>query len=342
MAKGAVIYTLLTTAFVILILLPPSSRSHNGTSRHVRLFEGTYFDPLVTKIEHKVEEKGLNDHLSRDYVHEVVEVDVEVEEADKVYFGKDGKMNLTLRLTTLFPMIDNSPKDGYVEFRELGVWNIMQAKEGLDYSTRKELELNDKNKDGFISFNELFPQFSEEEIRINKTGHGETGWWMEQFRNADANQDGKLSLEELKDFLHPEESVNEKVEDWIMREKIRRMDWDKDGKLNFQEFRDNAYDIFKSYYHFSFDNDYVPSPELQFSNLDLNKDRFLTIQELKPIKQLLFPGVLDHASYYATYLMNEVDDNHDHKLTLGEILKHEDKFYKSVYVGDEEDDHDEL
>lgn len=52
------------------------------------------------------------------------------------------------------------------------------------------------------------------------------------------------------------------------------MDWDKDGKLNFQEFRDNAYDIFKSYYHFSFDNDYVPSPELQFSNLDLNKDRY--------------------------------------------------------------------
>uniref|UniRef100_A0A803L2H9 separase n=1 Tax=Chenopodium quinoa TaxID=63459 RepID=A0A803L2H9_CHEQI len=121
-----------------------------------------------------------------DYVHKIMEA--EVEDTDKVYFGKDGKLNLTLRLTTLFPLIDNMPKDGYVEFRELEAWNIMQAKQGLEYSTRKKLE-----------------------------------------------------------------------------------DWDNDGNLNFQEFCDNAYDTFKNYYHF-LTNGSVPSPELHFSNLDLNKD----------------------------------------------------------------------
>uniref|UniRef100_A0A803MUP6 EF-hand domain-containing protein n=1 Tax=Chenopodium quinoa TaxID=63459 RepID=A0A803MUP6_CHEQI len=244
----------MTATFVILILLPPSSISHNG-NRHIRLFEFTHFDPLVTEIEHKAEDRNLDfhpndhNHASLDYVYKVMEAGVEVEAIDKVYLGKDGKLNLTLRLTTLFPLIDIMPKDGYVEFRELEAWNIKQAKQGLEYSTRKEFEVNDKNKDGFICFKEIFPKFSDDDIEKNKMERGETGWWMEQFTNADADHDGKLSLEELN----------------------KRLDWDKDGNLNFQEFCDNAYDTFKNYYHF-FTNGYVPSPELQFSNLDLDKD----------------------------------------------------------------------
>lgn len=172
MTKVVVIYTILTTAFVVLILLPPSSKSHKG-NRHIRLSNGVYFDPLVMDIEHKIEEKGLNvniyddinphiNHASSHYVHEVIEE--EVEEANKVYFGNDGKLNLTLRLKTLFPMIDNLHNDGYVEFRELEAWNIMQSNMNLEYATRKELKFHDKNKDGLISFHEFFPQFSDEDI----------------------------------------------------------------------------------------------------------------------------------------------------------------------------------
>ncbi|KAL2921784.1 Calcium-dependent protein kinase 16 [Bienertia sinuspersici] len=288
MAKGVVIYTMLTTAFVTLILLPPSTTSYKR-NRHIRLFEDTHFDPLFTKFEQKRLDNNVHNNVGYDdnsslYYYDVMEE--EVEKANMVHFRKDGKLNLTLRLTTLFPMIDNLPKDGYVDFNELEAWNIMQAKERLEYSTRKEFEVLDKNNDGLISINEIFPHFSDDEIILEKNnmGHGQTGWWTEQFANADADQDEKLSLEELKE----------------------RLDWNNDGKLNFQEFRDNAYDTFKTYYQFNSANGYVPSPKLQFFVLDLNKDRLLTIQDLKPIKQFLFPGVLDHALYYATYLMNEV------------------------------------
>ncbi|CAO2838591.1 unnamed protein product [Amaranthus hypochondriacus] len=172
MAKVMVLYTILTTAFVILILLPPSSRSHNN-SRHIRFIEGTHFDPIVTKFEHKTEKNGSNvhsnvdsnrndDNVSSNYVLQVKEA--EIEEVDKVYFGKDGKLNLRLRLTILFPMIDNLPNDGYVEFKELEAWNIMQANQELEYATRKKFEDHDSNKDGLLSFNELFPHFSPENI----------------------------------------------------------------------------------------------------------------------------------------------------------------------------------
>ena len=34
----------------------------------------------------------------------------------------------------------------------------------------------------------------------NKIGRGDCGWWMEQFKNADADQDAHLTLEELKEY----------------------------------------------------------------------------------------------------------------------------------------------
>lgn len=34
----------------------------------------------------------------------------------------------------------------------------------------------------------------------NKMGRGDYGWWMEQFKNADDDQNAHLTLEELKEY----------------------------------------------------------------------------------------------------------------------------------------------
>ncbi|KAK9724836.1 hypothetical protein RND81_05G101900 [Saponaria officinalis] len=353
MPKAVVVYAILATAFLLLLSLFCHPHNYPQESRHIRIGRrltgfGPHFDPFVSKIEHKFEDKGLNVHAdgySKDNPLFKNNNVGRVDEVDKVYFKENGRLNLSMRLTILFPMIDNGPKDGFVGFNELESWIIMQAQEKLDYTTRKLVQAHDKNNDGFISFKDYFPNFSLDDLHENSMEYGKAGWWMEQFTNADADQDSFLSFQEFKDFLHPEDSRNNiRVQEWFLRQKIRRMDQNKDGKLGFEEFRDKAYDTFKSYYEFSTGDHYVPSPELQFADLDLNKDRLLTIQELKPIQRFLFPGELDHASYYSTYLIKEVDDNHDGKLSIEEILNHEHKFYNCVYVGDDEDDnyHDEF
>ncbi|XP_074284543.1 uncharacterized protein LOC141609368 [Silene latifolia] len=352
MPKAVVVYGILATAFLLLLYLsPPSHNSQNG-AHHIRIGRrltgfGPHFDPFVSKIEHDLQEKGLNVDVD-DYLNDdnSLKNNVDkIDEGDQIYFKEDGRLNLSMRLIILFPMIDNGPRDGFVGFKELEAWIIMQAQEKLDYTTRKMFLAHDKNLDGFISFNEYFPHFTINDLNENSMEYGKAGWWMEQFKNADADQDNVLSFKEFKDLLHPEDSINNtKVEEWFLRQKIRRMDENNDGNLSFEEFRDKAYDTFKSYYEFSSGDNYVPSPELQFADIDLNRDRLLTIQELKHIKRFLFPGELDHASYYSTYLIKEVDDNHDGKLSIEEILNHEHKFYNCVYVGDDEDDyyHDEF
>ena len=64
----------------------------------------------------------------------------------------------------------------------------------------------------------------------------------------------------------------------------------------------------------------------------------MSTEELKPAQQFLFPGELDYARFITTYLIKEVDDNHDGRLSLDEILRHDNKFYHSIYIGDDEDE----
>ncbi|MCD7451905.1 hypothetical protein HAX54_013984 [Datura stramonium] len=102
--------------------------------------------------------------------------------------------------------------------------------------TWRELEFRDKDGDGAISFSEYLPQFTNEDIERNETSHGEAGWWWHNSQNADADRSGTLNLYEFRDFMHPEDSRNENIQRWLLREKIRQMDVNKDHKLNRLEF----------------------------------------------------------------------------------------------------------
>ncbi|CAK9146541.1 unnamed protein product [Ilex paraguariensis] len=334
----AVLCTLLATAFVLLIFLSRKTKTspkdygpHSLNRRLGYKLTPPIFDPLVAKMERMAEEKGNGNQDSN-----------KPEDMDE-YFNHDGRLNITLRLMVLFPFLDTAPKDGMIDSKELEAWVVQQAIDRLNYRIQRELAWRDKDRDGAISFSEYLHQFSDEDIERNEMGHGEAGWWKEQFMNADLDQNGTLSFYEFRDFLHPEDSNNEKIQMWLLRGKMRQMDLDKDQKLNLLEFQNGAYDTYKSYLEFENGGAGAPGPEDVFAKLDVNKDKLLSVEELKPILRYLSHGELSYAKYYASYLMNEADENRDEKLSLNEMLKHEFIFYNTVYdESSDDDDHDEL
>lgn len=334
-----VVCTILATAYVLLIIFSqkpkPFDRKHNSLDSLARRFGQPIFDPLVAKKEKVVDhEKPKNVTTSHK------------DDDDNKEFYDEGRLNTRRRLIALFPQLDVSPKDETIDYFELEAWIVQQAIDSLHYRTEQELEFRDKDGDGFVSFSEYFPQITEADLEKNKTGHGEAGWWMEQFKNADFDRNGYLNLYEFRDFLHPEDSRNDHIQKWLLKEKIRQLDHDNDQHLSLDEFEVGAYKTYKSYVEFETGKPAL-DPATVFSQLDLNKDRLLRAEELKPLFQYFSPGELAYAKYYTRYLINEADDNGDGKLSLNEMLKHDNVFYNTIYadtIHDEDGDsyHDDL
>ncbi|XP_010520959.1 PREDICTED: calumenin-A [Tarenaya hassleriana] len=354
MAK-AVVYTLLFAVFVVFVIFSPMkqrpSQSIEGliSRRLGHKFHPPAFDPLVTRIERMSWEKEASPSNGTIHVDAAARVSAE-EDMFEEYFAEEGKVNTTMRIKFLFPLLDAAPRDGFVSLKELQTWMMQQTEDNMGYRTAKELDLRDKDRDGSISFEEYLPQFSKEDIERNEKGHGEAGWWKDQFKNADFDHNGSLDIEEFNNFLHPEDSRNGDIQRWVLKERITGMDKSGDGKLDYKEFLESAYEMYREFAKFETEteDDHVPTAQLLFAELDKDKDRFLVADELRPIVRYLQPGEMSYAKYYSSFLFHEADDDKDGKLSLDEMLNHEDVFYKAVHQDDdddddeEDDDHDEL
>ncbi|XP_058724695.1 uncharacterized protein LOC131596137 [Vicia villosa] len=357
----AVVYILIATATITFFrfLCPLKHEEQKGSFNrrfgYKILERAPIFDPIVTKIEREVEQ--IKQRQKMDFDNNNVDVpgtslgsatSVNVNNVAETYqfLTAGGKLNTTLRLMILFPLLDRDTKDGFIVFNELESWISQRALERLDYSTQTELESKDEDGDLSLSFSEYLPQLSENDIEKNEMTHGEAGWWREKFDIADCDHNGLLNFTELRDFLYPEDSKNPEMLKWMVRDRFKRMDdHEIDGKLNFHEFEDHVYSTYENYMDFETNGVDVLKANDKFAELDVNKDQFLTPEELLPILPYLYPGEMAYAKYYTCYLMNEADDNEDKKLTLEEMLNHEFIFYNTVHAdGHEEsdDDHDEL
>ncbi|KAK9144039.1 hypothetical protein Syun_013439 [Stephania yunnanensis] len=218
-------------------------------------------------------------------------------EGPEEYFNAEGMLNITKRLEILFPLLDSSPEDGVLSFKELEAWNVRQAMERLIYMTKIEM----LESDGIRS----------------------------------------LNFTEYKDSLHQEESETEKIQLWLLKEKIRGKDYDKDGKLNLTEFRDFVSETQRIYNELESGEDDMQNIEENFAELDLNMDKFLTIAELRRIFHHFNPAELSYAKQYTKYILNEVDQDKDGKLTQKEMLAYPHVFYSTVLTeGEFANDHE--
>lgn len=183
----------ITLALLLLLLIshsPNKPSSHRRRHRRLKLrsnfsaadhqnhhqhhHEPVPFDPLVADIERKIEdrqwekEKFINEGVGVESAAPGAESQPEWEDfmnAEEDYLNDEEKFNVTDRLVLLFPKIDVDPTDGYATGRELVEWILKNSQREVMHRTQREMELHDKNRDGFVSFAEYQPP-----SWVNKSG----------------------------------------------------------------------------------------------------------------------------------------------------------------------------
>ncbi|KAA8541446.1 hypothetical protein F0562_025409 [Nyssa sinensis] len=362
---SVVIY--ITVAVLLLFLISHSPKNHsNHPHRRLKLrstflssaggekhhhHEPITFDPLVADIERKREDKQWEkvyfEHAHKEIVQEAPGAESQPEWEDFMdaedYLNDEEKFNVTNRLVLLFPKIDIDPPDGYVNEHELTEWNLKQSEREVMHRTQREMEIHDKNRDGFVSFAEYEPPSWVRNSDNTSFGY-DMGWWKEEHFNAsDADGDSLLNITEFNDFLHPADSNNPKLLQWLCKEEIRERDTDKDGKVNFKEFFHGLFDFVRNYdeeshnsTHDTDDSMEAPARKL-FAQLDTDGDGYLSHPELLPIIGKLHPSERYYAKQQADYIISQADTDKDGRLTLIEMIESPYVFYSAIFNEDEED-----
>eukprot|EP00250_Pteridium_aquilinum_P003154 c13483_g2_i1 orf=203-1369(+) len=387
--KAPVVYVLISLAFIALVLYsnqPHRLKSkvhrslHPGRRVRVRKLhisrdskhENVAFDPIVADLERKREDRTWEkEHFEQQYkqwgqgsaasnVHDAAphpESQPEPEDWDykdpEEYLNDEDQFNVSSRILTLFPLIDNHPPDGRISLNELQDWHLQAALSEAGHRTAREMENYDKNHDGMVSFSEYLPQSTSENPANHSMEHGGVGWWKEQFDAADEDGDSLLNATEFNNFLHPQDGHNQKLHQWLRKQEIKDRDHDGDGKLNFAEFEHGVFDLIKL--HDEEDSSATLSnldgaarrkahAKRRFSELDKNKDGFLTEDELIPIMDNLHPGEAYYARQQAEHLLSQADKNKDGYLTIEEMLENPYIFYSTAYAYEDYEEyyHDEF
>ncbi|CAL5210219.1 unnamed protein product [Lathyrus oleraceus] len=373
MGLGSVlVYTIL--ALLVLLFLSSYSpfnttTNHHSSNRHRRLklrsnftlspshshHQPVPFDPLVAELERNREDKQwekqhiqhshaeLHHHEDSAPAHESQPEWEDFMNAED-FINDEDKFNVTSRLLILFPKIDVDPADSFIDVHELTTWNLQQAHREVLHRSQREMELHDKNRDGFVSFSEYDPPSWVKSADKDSFGY-DMGWWKEEHFNAsDADGDGVLNLTEFNDFLHPADSNNTKLQQWLCKEEVRERDSDRDGKVNFKEFFHGLFDLVRNYdeeeshtdSHHSDNPMDVPARKL-FAQLDQDGDGYLSETELLPIIGKLHPSEYYYAKQQAEYIISQADGDKDGRLTLHEMIENPYVFYSAIFNDDEDD-----
>lgn len=190
--RSVIIY--ITVAILLLFLVSqspknPKQHRHRNRSRRLKLrsnFNFTSptlnshhghhipFDPIVADLEMKREDREWEKMYVENQHPELIQNHTSAHHGDGAsgeesqpewedfmndedYLNDEDKFNITDRLVLLFPKIDVNPADGFVSEAELTHWNLEQSQKEILHRTQREMEVHDKNKDGFVSFSEYEP-----------------------------------------------------------------------------------------------------------------------------------------------------------------------------------------
>jgi len=129
-----------------------------------------------------------------------------------------------------------------------------------------------------------------------------------KFKAADSNKDGVLDKSEMPSYFYPE--TNPSVLEVMTVASLKDKDRDADGKLSIKEFweSDLATDAGEL--------EFTDEEKSDFDALDLNKDHFLDLAELRDWESGEF-----HTREGMRKMIEMADQNHDMHITADEIVK---------------------
>lgn len=324
--------------------------------------EPVAFDPLVAEMERRRDDRewerhyiekdkfDRNDNHPHHDAAPAAESQPEWEDFMNAedYLNDEDRFNVSHRLTMLFPNVDVAPADGLLSNQELKDWHLRQALQDVLHRTDRDIELYDKNHDGFISLGEYEPP-SWVRDSVNTSAYGiANGWWMgDHFNASDEDGDGLLNRTEFNNFLHPADSNNPKLIEWLCKEEVRERDSDKDGRLSFKEFYHGLFDLIRNYDEEISNESHVHGHESireaaakkLFLELDRDSNGFLTYMELQPVINRLHPGEEYYAKQQADYMIMQADADKDGHLSLKEMLDHPYVFYSAIFTDEDDEDY---
>jgi len=332
-------------------LKPGPQIKHNKNGEHNEHYDHASFDPVAAHATHE-----LDDEYDEQYRGGYDDGDWE------------GGFNITERLHELFPLIDTD-KDGLVTKSEMEKWHYNVGMNQSKQRAEREFDASDADSDGKISLKEYLGEDFDLLAQVDQPlAEGEEApynlEWVRSTRDtfhlADEDGDKFLSRTEFFKFLHPEESEEEKVSNYLLKEAVRDRDSDKDGKLTFNEFKENLWHEIKpwdeddhepeDWHHDYREFDMTPeettkdeaNAKKRFEELDANKDGHLEADELRPELKTLHPGEKDFAERQASHMIEQADNNQDGNLTLAEMVENPYVFYSAAIGDDDSYYHDEF
>ncbi|XP_058743720.1 uncharacterized protein LOC131616412 isoform X2 [Vicia villosa] len=252
----------------------------------------------------------------------------------------DDDFNFTNNIVCLFPQIDIDPTDHYVSVDELAHWKLHHHQTNQFHRTKKEMIIYDNNHDGFLSFTEFQyrlstpPQYAGAD---DSFGYDMRLLEEDHFNASDTDGDGRLNLSEFNDFLHPADSNNQKLQQWLSREEVWERDTDRDGKVSYIEFVNGLFVTIRSYdeesygYSHHYDDSKNVYAEFMFSQLDKDGDGYLSAIELLPIIGKVHPSWRYYARKQAEYFVSQAQVGKYGHLNLNEMIKNADILYAAIF-----------
>lgn len=297
----------------------------------------------------RVEQDG---HLNHDYKKEIIIGNhEEFEQA-----GSDKK--LVARLKIIFIKADVN-HDGFLDRPELKSWIMAKVKEHLSEATAENAKIFshlDTDSDGFVTWKEFHIHFllakgykqnetlqhvdDYESLSIDSEDRERLIRYKFRWAEADEEpQDNQLTISEMQDFRHPEQSSKMIVR--MAKDIIENLDHDEDGIITKEEFvalpRGEVDDMMHGE---ESDTIWLNERKKEFEDvIDLDHDGKVGIEELKVYVD---PHNENHAHLEADNLIQLADENSDGKLSMSEVLNSAELFLGSKMVDTGRNFHDEF
>ncbi|KAM8927453.1 45 kDa calcium-binding protein [Pelodytes ibericus] len=294
----------------------------------------------------------MDGHLNKEF-HQEVFLGKEIEE-----FEEDSEPQRNRRkLSAIFAKVDRN-KDKRISAQEMQRW-IMEKTEEHFQEAVKENQLHfravDPDADGHVSWDEYKVKFlaskgfnekevleklkNNEELKIDEETQEVLDNLKDRWFQADnPPADQLLNEEEFLSFLHPEHSRG--MLKFMVKEIVRDLDQDGDKKLTLSEFISLPVGTVENQQAQDIDDDWVRDRKKEFEEvIDSNRDGIVTMEELE---DYMDPMNEYNALNEAKQMIAVADENQDHHLGLGEVLKYGEYFTGSKLMDYARNVHEEF